>query len=88
MIIGKIVGSIVSTRKHDKLVGSKLMIVETISNMENGTKQMVAVDYIGAGIGENVLVVLGSSARIACDKENAPIDAAIVGIIDNDCNGF
>jgi len=88
MIIGKIVGSIVSTRKHDKLVGSKLMIVETISSMNNGTKQIVAVDYIGAGIGENVLVAIGSSARLACEKENAPIDAAIVGIIDNDCNNF
>lgn len=88
MIIGKIVGSIVSTRKHDKLVGSKLMIIEPNVSMSNGTKQIVAVDYIGAGIGENVLVALGSSARIACDKEDSPIDAAIVGIIDNDCNSF
>lgn len=88
MIIGKVVGSIVSTRKHDKLVGSKLMVIETISTMGNGTKQLVAVDNVGAGIGESVLVALGSSARLACDKESAPIDAAIVGIIDNDCNSF
>lgn len=82
MIVGKIIGSVVATRKNEKLIGSKFMIVETLSSM--GEKQrMVAVDNVGAGIGELVLVATGSAARIGCDQASAPIDAAIVGIIDN-----
>lgn len=82
MIIGKIVGSVVSTRKNEKLVGSKFMIVETIA--ETGeAKRLVAVDNVGAGIGEMVLVATGSAARVGCDQPNAPIDAAIVGILDD-----
>lgn len=82
MIIGKIVGSVVSTRKNERLVGSKFMIVETVA--ETGDmKRIVAIDDVGAGIGEMVLVATGSAARIGCNHENAPIDAAIVGIIDS-----
>ena len=82
MIIGKVIGSVVATRKNEKLVGSKFMIVETTA--ETGDfKRIVAVDNVGAGIGEMVLVATGSAARIGCDKESAPIDAAIVGIIDD-----
>ena len=82
MLIGKIVGSVVSTRKNEKLIGSKFMIVESLAGTGDG-KRIVAVDNVGAGIGELVLVATGSAARIGCDQENAPIDAAIVGIIDN-----
>lgn len=82
MIIGKVVGSIVSTRKSDKLVGNKLMIIEPLDNMKSNTNQLVAIDNIGAGIGETVLVALGSAARIGCGLETAPVDAAIVGIVD------
>ena len=82
MLIGKIVGSVVSTRKNEKLIGSKFMIVEPCANMGD-TKRIVAVDNVGAGIGELVLVATGSAARIGCDQESAPIDAAIVGIIDS-----
>ena len=82
MLLGKVVGSVVSTRKNEKLVGSKFMIIET--QAETGSfKRIVAVDNVGAGIGEMVLVATGSAARIGCDKECAPIDAAIVGIIDS-----
>ncbi len=81
MIIGKVVGSVVSTRKNEKLIGSKFMIVETAEGMGE-VKRLVAVDNVGAGIGETVLVATGSAARIGCDQENAPIDAAIVGIVD------
>ena len=83
MIIGKVIGSVVSTRKNEKLVGSKFMIVETLCETGN-MKKVVAVDNVGAGIGELVLVATGSAARIGCDAPNAPIDAAIVGIIDSD----
>ena len=82
MLVGKIVGSVVSTRKNEKLVGSKFMIVETAAEGET-SKKLVAVDNVGAGIGEMVLVATGSAARIGCDQPNAPIDAAIVGIIDS-----
>lgn len=82
MIIGKVVGSIVSTRKSEKLVGNKFMVVEPLDHMKASTNQFVAIDNIGAGIGEIVLVAQGSAARIGCGCESAPIDAAIVGIVD------
>ena len=82
MLIGKIGGSVVSTRKNEKLVGSKFMIV-SIENDMGDAKKIVAVDNVGAGIGEYVLVATGSAARIGCDHATAPIDAAIVGIIDS-----
>ncbi|MBR1677479.1 MAG: EutN/CcmL family microcompartment protein [Clostridia bacterium] len=81
MIIGKVVGYVVSTRKCDNLVGNKFMIVQPIENMNAGEK-IVAIDKVGAGVGEHVLVATGSAARIGCGMANAPIDAAIVGIVD------
>ncbi len=83
MIIGKVTGSVVSTRKQDNLVGNKFMIVEPVSIMNGEHKQVVAIDNIGAGIGEYVLVAQGSAARIGTGQETSPVDAAIVGIIDN-----
>lgn len=84
MLIGKVVGSIVSTRKNEKLTGNKLMLIELAENMgKNGRTQIIAIDNIGAGTGEFVLVATGSAARIGCDMENAPVDAAVVGIIDD-----
>ena len=82
MIIGKVVGSLFSTRKSEKFVGNKFMIVEPVESMRNTGSRLVAIDIIGAGIGEYVLVAQGSAARIGCDMADAPIDAAIVGIID------
>ncbi|GKX28161.1 ethanolamine utilization protein EutN [Vallitalea longa] len=82
MIIGKVIGTLVSTRKLNNLVGSKFLVIESASNM--GTdKRIVAVDQVGAGIGDFVLVALGSAARIGALKE-ASIDAAVVGIIDDE----
>ncbi|MCI8799525.1 EutN/CcmL family microcompartment protein [Acetatifactor muris] len=80
MIIGKVVGSIVSTRKSEKLVGNKFMIIEPLKEMTAGAARFVAIDNIGAGIGETVLVATGSAARVG--MENVPVDAAIVGIVD------
>ena len=82
MIIGKVVGSLFSTRKNEKLVGNKFMIVEPVEDMRSTGNRLVAIDVIGAGIGEYVLVAQGRAARIGCDMADAPIDAAIVGIID------
>jgi len=82
MIVGKVVGSVIATRKSEKLIGNKFMIVQPLETMKSETNQFVAIDNIGAGIGEMVLVATGSAARIGCGVENAPVDAAIVGIID------
>lgn len=82
MIIGKVVGSLFSTRKSEKLIGNKFMIVEPVESMRGTDARLVAIDIIGAGIGEYVLVARGSAARIGCDMADAPVDAAIVGIID------
>lgn len=83
MIVGKIVGSLVSTRKNDNLIGSKFMIVEPLKNIKGEGGRIVAVDNVGAGIGETVLVATGSAARVGCGMPDAPIDAAIVGIVDD-----
>ncbi len=85
MIIGKVVGSVVSTRKCDNLVGNKFMVIEPLPSMRVSSR-IVAIDKIGAGIGEFVLVAQGSAARVGCDMERAPVDAAIVGILDEGQN--
>ena len=81
MVIGKVVGSVVSTRKNTNLIGNKFLVIEPIEDMGINNK-IVAIDNVGAGIGEIVLVATGSAARIGCGQENAPVDAAIVGIVD------
>ena len=81
MIIGKVTGSVVSTRKNENLIGNKFMIVEPTKEM-GLTGAIVAIDNVGAGIGEIVLVATGSAARIGCNQEKSPVDAAIVGIVD------
>ena len=83
MFVGKVIGSIVSTRKNDNLVGHKFMVVEPLEGLGDPNAKIVAVDNIGAGIGEIVLVATGSAARIGCGLEASPIDAAIVGIVDD-----
>lgn len=82
MILGKVVGSVVATRKNEKLIGLKLMIIEPIDNMLNKGR-MVAIDNVGAGIGEIVLIATGSAARMGGNMKDSPIDALIVGIIDD-----
>ena len=82
MIKGIVVSHIVSTKKQDSLVGSKFMEVRIVENDLPTEKYLVAVDSVGAGIGETVLVTLGSSARLALVNQAAPVDAVIVGIVD------
>lgn len=82
MIKGIVTSHIVSTKKQDSLVGSKFMEVRIVENDVPTDKFLVAVDSVGAGIGETVLVTLGSSARLALMNTNAPVDAVIVGIVD------
>ena len=82
MLRGIIRGHIVSTKKQDALVGSKLMEVEIMKNGQLTGDFIVAVDSVGAGINEEVLITTGSSARLALNNTSAPCDAVIVGIID------
>ncbi|HWR29034.1 MAG TPA: EutN/CcmL family microcompartment protein [Negativicutes bacterium] len=84
MWIGKIVGTLVATPKDETLVGKKLLFVQPMKFQQNQSRiPVVAVDTIGAGTGEIVLVVAGSSARFLMGSSNAAVDAAIIGIVDN-----
>ena len=82
MIIGRVYGSVVSTHKLDSLVGYKFMQVQCIENGALVDKFLTAVDGVGAGIGEDVIITTGSGARKALGKDDAPVDAVIVGILD------
>ena len=82
MLRGIIRGHIVSTKKQESLVGSKFMEVEIMKNGQLTGEFIIAVDSVGAGINEEVLITTGSSARLALNHTNAPCDAVIVGIID------
>ncbi len=84
MLTAKVVDNIWSTRKTELLNGYKLMLVEVIGGRDDG-QRVVAVDTVGAGVGERVLVALGSSARRMAGDDAIPTDAAVVGIIDEDC---
>lgn len=85
MIIGKVVGTVISTRKNPNLVGSKFLIVDPMEDFNKNYEQsrLVAVDNVGAGVGEIVLVSIGSAARVGCGNENSPVDACVVGIVDD-----
>ena len=78
MEIATVIGHVWATKKEETLVGSKLMVVRP----ESGKDSYVAADIVGAGIGEQVLVVSGSTARRALGSDDCAIDCAIVGIID------
>ena len=84
MILAKIVGTVVATRKDERLVSNKLLVARPIdpAGKAEGT-YLVAVDTVDAGIGEIVLIVSGSSARMASGMKDCPVDAAIVGIVDH-----
>ena len=82
MLRGIIRRNIVSTRKQDSLIGSKFMEVEIMKNGQLTGDYLIAIDSVGAGIGETVLITTGSSARFALHNTNAPCDAVIVGIVD------
>jgi len=83
MLLARIVGTVVATRKDPRLVSNKLMVVRPVD--PRGTLEgpyIVAIDTVDAGVGETVLVVSGSSARMAAGLKDCPVDAAIVGIVD------
>ena len=84
MITAKLIDNIWATRKAVSLQGYKLMLAEVIGGTQVG-RRMVVVDTIGAGIGARVIVTTGSSARRMLENDQIPVDAVVVGIIDEDC---
>jgi ethanolamine utilization protein EutN len=83
MILARIVGTVVATRKDARLEGKKLLVVKPISPQgDDEPGYMIAVDTVDSGFREIVLVVTGSSARNAAECKDRPVDAAIVGIVD------
>ena len=82
MLKGQVVSDIVSTRKQPALVGSKFLEIRLIENNQMTDKFIIAVDSVGAGIGEIVLITTGSGARLALHNKETPTDAVVVGIVD------
>ena len=83
MILARIVGTVVATRKDDRLLGRKLLVARLINvNGQDEKGHLIVVDTVGAGANEVVLIVQGSSARMAFGCKDCPIDAAVVGIVD------
>ena len=89
MFVGKVTGALVSTQKVDAMVGSKLLVVEpyrldaeTRARLKTTGRTFVAVDTVGAGEGEYVLITQGSSARLTPDTKTLPVDTVIIGIVD------
>jgi microcompartment protein CcmK/EutM len=83
MLIARVVGTVVATRKDPRLVSNKLLIARPIDpHGKPEGNYLVALDTVDAGVGETVLIVSGSSARMASGLKDCPVDAAIVGIID------
>lgn len=84
MLIGKVIGTVIATRKDEKLVGSKFLIVQPLAlDGAPNDRPLVAVDTVGAGVGERVLYVTGSVSPLAVRRNDTPVDAAVVGIIDS-----
>ncbi len=84
MFLAKVVGNVVSTKKTELLTGRKLLVVEPVDfvDQEQAGASLVAVDSVGAGLGEVVLVVQGSSARLTESTRETPCDATIMAIVD------
>lgn len=84
MILARVVGTVVATRKDEKLVGAKLLVVRPVDpkGKEDGA-YLVAVDTVDAGNKDIVLIVTGSSARMGAGLKDCPVDAAIVGVVDH-----
>jgi microcompartment protein CcmK/EutM len=83
MILGRVAGTVVATRKDERLEGFKLLVVQAVEpDGRPKDSYVVAVDTVDAGVGELVLVVSGSSARMASGCADRPVDAAVAGIVD------
>ena len=86
MLTAKLTGHIWSTRKAESLNGLKLMQAEIIGGGSDSGKRIIVVDILSAGIGDRVIITTGSSARRMLGNDDVPVDAVVVGIIDEDCS--
>lgn len=86
MLTAKLTGHIWSTRKAESLNGLKLMQAEIIGGGSDSGKRIIVVDIISAGIGDRVIITTGTSARRMLGNDDVPVDAVVVGIIDEDCS--
>jgi len=83
MFLGRVIGTVWSTKKDEQLVGAKFLIVRELDlQMKEKERFVVAVDSVGAGEGEVVLVATGSSSRMTTFTKDKPVDAVIMGIVD------
>jgi ethanolamine utilization protein EutN len=83
MILARVVGTVVATRKDPRLEGKKLLILKPVSpEGKDEAGYVVSVDTVGAGVRERVISVAGSSARMADGCKDVPVDNAIIGIVD------
>ncbi|MBA3271724.1 MAG: EutN/CcmL family microcompartment protein [Acidobacteria bacterium] len=85
MVLARIVGTVVATRKDPRLVSNKLLLARPVDPRDRTRLEgayLVAVDTVDAGVGETVLIVSGSSARMASGMKDCPVDAVVVGIVD------
>jgi microcompartment protein CcmK/EutM len=84
MLLARIVWTVVATRKDPRLVSNKLLLARPVDPQGKAEgNYLVAIDTVDAGVGETVLIVSGSSARMAAGMKDTPVDAAIVGIVDS-----
>lgn len=84
MITAKLIDTVWATRKAESLNGFKFMLAEVIGGSNEG-QRLIVVDIISAGIGDRVIITTGSSARKMLGDDDIPVDAVVVGIIDEDC---
>ncbi|MBO0422148.1 ethanolamine utilization protein EutN [Enterococcus plantarum] len=84
MVTAKLMDTIWATRKSEKLNGLKLMLAEVSGGSREG-ERMIVCDVIGAGIGDRVIIATGSAARRMLEDDAIPVDAAVIGIIDESC---
>lgn len=90
MFLARVIGQVVATRKDDAMSGRKMLVLRPLlvdetdpTQLRPGSNTVVAVDRLGAGVGQVVLFAQGSSARQAEGLKNCPVDAAVVGLVDN-----
>jgi ethanolamine utilization protein EutN len=89
MILARVEGNVVATKKNPKMMGNKLLMVRPVivssandKELKSSSNTLIATDSLGAGEGDLVLIVQGSSARLAADDKDSPVDAVVIGIVD------
>lgn len=89
MYLARVIGAVVSTKKDESMRGKRLLLVRPLvvdeaqpTRLRHGSNTLVAIDTLGAGVGDAVLLCQGSSARLAEGLKSVPVDAAVIGLVD------